>query len=112
MVLRRIDVVSVFKVSVVFYMCVLAVLIVAGAVLWNVAAAFGVITTVEKMVRSLFALTSFQLQPVPALVWGSVIGGAVCFLGVVFNVAAAVFYNLISDVVGGVRIMIASDQEV
>ena len=108
--IRRFDIWSVFKVSVVFYICVFIVMIIAGAGLWNVAAAFGVITDAEKLVRSLFALTTFTLHPVTALLWGAVIAGAVCFLGVLFNVFAAVVYNLISDVVGGVQVIVVSDQ--
>jgi Transmembrane domain of unknown function (DUF3566) len=86
------------------------VMLVAGTVLWNVAAAFGVVTDGEKLVRSLFALTTFTLHPITAFFWGSTIAGAVCFLGVLSNVLAAVLYNLISDVVGGVQVIVVSDQ--
>ncbi len=108
--IRRFDVWSVFKVSVIFYLCVLVVMLIAGSALWNVAAAFGIVVDGEKLVRSLFALTTFTLRPITALVWGSVIGGAVCFLGVLFNVFAAVLYNLISDVIGGIQVIVVSDQ--
>jgi Transmembrane domain of unknown function (DUF3566) len=108
--IRRFDIWSVFRVSVIFYACVFVVMLIAGAALWNVAAAFGVVTDGEKLVRSLFALTTFTLHPLTALGWGSVIAGAVCFLGVLFNVLAAVLYNLISDVVGGVQVIVVSDQ--
>ncbi len=107
---RRFDIWSVFKVSVIFYICVFVVMLVAGTVLWNVAAAFGVITDGEKLVRSLFALNTYTLHPIAAFLWGSVIAGAVCFLGVLANVLAAVLYNLISDVVGGVQVIVVSDQ--
>ncbi len=107
---RRFDIWSVFKVSVIFYICVFVVMLVAGTVLWNVAAAFGVITDGEKLVRSLFALNTYILHPITAFLWGSVIAGAVCFLGVLTNVLAAVLYNLISDVVGGVQVIVVSDQ--
>jgi Transmembrane domain of unknown function (DUF3566) len=107
---RRLDIWSVFRVSVVFYACVFIVMIIAGIALWNVAAAFGVITDGEKLVRSLFALTTFTLHPITALLWGAVIAGAICFLGVLFNVFAAVVYNLISDVAGGVQVVVIGDQ--
>lgn len=99
------------KVSFVFYLCVLIVLVVAGTVLWNVAAAFGVITSIEKLVRSLFALTSFKLHPLTALIWGSAIGAVLCFIGVLANVLAATLYNLISDIVGGVQVFVVGDSE-
>ncbi len=108
---RRVDVWSVFKVSVTFYVCILVVLLVAGTVLWNVASAFGVIKTIDKLVRSLFALTSFQIHPLAALAWGAAVGAVLCMLGVLVNVIAAVLYNLISDVIGGVQVVIVSDKD-
>jgi hypothetical protein len=111
LVVRRVDVWSVFKVSFVFYLCVLVVMLVAGTVLWNVAEAFGVITTLEKLVRSLFALTSFQLHPLTALMWSGAVIGALCFIGLLFNILAAVLYNLISDVIGGIQVTVVGDQE-
>ena len=33
-----------------------------------------------------------------------------CFIGVLFNVFAAVLYNLISDVVGGIQVIVVSRQ--
>jgi Transmembrane domain of unknown function (DUF3566) len=110
-VVRRVDVWSVFKVSFVFYVCVLAVLLIAGTVLWNVARDNGVINQVDKLVRSLFALTSFQLHPTAVLVWAAAILGALCFIGVLFNVLATVLYNLISDVIGGIQVTVVDDRD-
>jgi len=101
----------VLKVSLAFYLCVLVVLLVAGAVLWNVAEAAGLIGKLDKLVRSLFALSSFQLHPLSALAWGSAFLGSWCLLGVLVNVVAAVLYNLLSDLVGGVKVVIAGDEE-
>ncbi|HYA44103.1 MAG TPA: DUF3566 domain-containing protein [Acidimicrobiales bacterium] len=101
---------TVFKVSLAFYACVLIVLLIAGAILWNVAAAFGVLDNFDKLVRSLFALTSFKLHPLTALAWGAVIGSVLCLLGTVLNVLAAVLYNLLSDVVGGIQVFVVDDR--
>ncbi|HEY1739299.1 MAG TPA: DUF3566 domain-containing protein, partial [Acidimicrobiia bacterium] len=51
---RRIDVWSVLKVSLCFYLCALIVALVAGVMLWLVADAFGVIHNVEKFFGDLF----------------------------------------------------------
>src|SRR2546423_999729 len=51
---RRVDVWSVLKVSLCFYLCALIVTIVAGIMLWLVADAFGVIHNVEKFFGDLF----------------------------------------------------------
>jgi energy-converting hydrogenase Eha subunit A len=109
-VVRRVNAVSVLKVSTVFYFGVLVVMLIAGAVLWNVAAALGVIDDLDKAIRSLFALSTFKLHPLVALGWTAVIGGALCFLGVLVNVFVAIMYNLISDMVGGVQVTVTADK--
>jgi len=110
-VVRRVSVWSVLKVSLIFYLLVLAVLVIAGVALWNVASDFGVINSLDKLVRSLFALSSFTLRPLTALAWGTAVGGGLCFLGVLVNVVVALLYNLISDVVGGVRVTLTADKD-
>lgn len=108
--LRRLGLWSVVKMSLTFYLCVFLVIMVAGTVLWNVAETGGLIGKLDKLVRSLFALRRFQLHPLTALAWGAAAVGALCLLGVLVNVVAAVIYNLLADLVGGVRVTIVSDE--
>lgn len=108
---RRVNVLSVLKVSVVFYLCVLVVVLVAGAVLWNVAASAGLMDKLDKLVRSLFALSKFQLRPLAALIWGGAFVASLCLLGVLANVFVAVLYNVLSDLVGGVRVVVVNEAE-
>lgn len=110
-VVRRVDIATVLKLSFAFYLCLLAVALVAGVVLWELAATFGVIGTVDKLVRSLFALSSFKLHPLTTLVWGAAIGGVLCLMGTFLNVLAAVLYNLLSDVVGGVQVLVVEQED-
>jgi hypothetical protein len=94
-----------------FYLCVLLVVLIAGVVLWNIAAALGAITSVEKFIRSLFDLTSFKLHP-GVILESSVAGGIVLvLLGTGANVLAALIYNLIADVIGGVQVIVLEEQE-
>ena len=65
----------------------------------------------DKLVKSLFALSSFQLHPVAALEWGTAVAGGACLIGVVFNVLAAILYNLISDLVGGIQVTVVDNQD-
>lgn len=108
---RRIDVWTVLKVSFVFYLLALVVLVVAGIIVWNVAVAFGFITTIEKSVRTLFSLKSFTLHPGPTLAYLTAIGGVLSIVGVIVNVLAAVTYNLISDVVGGLQVVVVTETD-
>jgi hypothetical protein len=101
---RSVDTRSVVRVSFLFYLCVLLVFLVAGILLWTVAAAFGVIHNVEKFIQKLFDLNSFHFQAWSILL-GTGLGGMVfVVLGTGANVLAALLYNLISDITGGVAI--------
>jgi hypothetical protein len=108
-VVRKIDVWTVLKMSLLFYLCVFLVLMVAGVVLWNVAQAFNVIHSVEKFIRSIFDLQKFTFRPMVVL-QSSFVGGLVLvLLGTGTNVLSALLYNLISDVVGGVQFIVLEE---
>jgi uncharacterized membrane protein affecting hemolysin expression len=106
---RRIDAWSVFKMSIIFYLCVLLVLLIAGVVLWNIASAFNVISSVEKFVRSLFDLQTFKLRPGVVLQSAALGGVVLVLLGTGANVLVAALYNLISDIVGGVQVIVLEE---
>jgi hypothetical protein len=108
-VVRKIDVWTVLKMSFLFYLCVFLVFMIAGVVLWNIASAFNVIHTVEKFMRSIFDLQKFTFRPMVVL-QSSALGGAVLVvLSTGANVLAALLYNLISDVVGGVQFIVLEE---
>jgi hypothetical protein len=108
---RRIDTWTVFKVSLFFYLLGLAILVVAGVILWNVASTFGTITSIQKSVKTLFVLNSFVLKPIPLLEYTAAGGGVLVVLGTLVNTTAAVLYNLISDVVGGIQVVVVTEAE-
>lgn len=108
--LRSVGVLSVLKMSLAFYVCVFVVVMVAGAVLWNIAEAAGLISKLDKLVRSVFALSNFELHPLGALAWGGAVVGSLCLLGVLVNVMVAVIYNLLADLAGGVRVTIEVEE--
>jgi Na+/H+ antiporter NhaC len=95
--------------SLLFYLCVFMVLMVAGIVLWNIAQGFNVIASVEKFIRSIFDLQKFKFRPMVVL-QSSFVGGLVLvLLGTGANVLGALLYNLISDVVGGVQFIVLEE---
>jgi Transmembrane domain of unknown function (DUF3566) len=108
-VVRKIDVWTVLKMSILFYLCVFLVFIVAGIVLWNIADAFNVIHSVEKFIRSIFDLQKFTFQPTAVLQSAVIGGGVLVLLATGANVLAAMLYNLISDVVGGVQFIVLEE---
>jgi hypothetical protein len=108
-VVRKIDVWTVLKMSILFYLCVLLVFIVAGVVLWNIAQAFDVIHSVEKFISSILDLQKFTVHPGVVLQSALLGGGILVLLGTGANVLAALLYNLISDVVGGVQFIVLEE---
>lgn len=110
-IVRRLDTWTVFKVSLVFYLCVLVVIIIAGVLLWNIAAAFGFLNSIDKSVKTLFDYTKFTLHPRAVLEYTIAAGAGLAVVGTLVNVVAALLYNLIADVVGGVQVVVVSDDD-
>ncbi|HZQ27219.1 MAG TPA: DUF3566 domain-containing protein [Acidimicrobiales bacterium] len=109
-VIRRVDTWTVLRFSVLFYLSMLVVVLVAGVLLWLAASAAGVLDNFEKFVKDLFALDSFHIQG--GLIFrATLVGGLVLvLLGTGANVLMAVIYNLTSDVVGGVEVSVLEEE--
>jgi hypothetical protein len=109
-VVRRVDPMTVLKFSVLFYLSMFVVLLVAGTLLWFGASSAGAIHSIEKFIKGLFALDSFHFRGV-SILEGAALGGLVMvLLGTGLNVLMAVLYNLISDVVGGVEVQLLEEE--
>jgi hypothetical protein len=107
-VLRRVEPWSVFKLSLLFYLCLSLALLVAGVVLWVGASAAGVVGNIE----SFFQEAGFENFEFSAgqLLRGFTVGSLILVLaGTVANMLLASLFNLMSDVVGGVRVTLAED---
>ena len=110
-VLRHVDPWSVFKVAAVFSMVVYGVVLTAGVLLWNVAYSTGTIDNVEQFFES-FGWSSFEFDG-GEIYHNAWIGGlfvAVAMTG--FAVLAATMFNLVTDLVGGVRMSVLEEEVV
>ena len=101
---RHIDVLTVLRVSVIFWLVMLTAVVVASVLLWVFADAFGSLPSIEKSIRTLFSLKSFKLHPGQVAFYTFLGGLVVSIVGICANVLFAVIYNLIADVVGGFRV--------
>lgn len=107
-VLKHVEPWSVLKLSLLFYLCVCLALLVAGVALWLGASAAGIVDNVE----SFFQDAGFEDFTFSAgqLLRGFVLGGLILVVaGTVANMLLAALFNLMSDVVGGVRVTLAED---
>ncbi|HEY8338479.1 MAG TPA: DUF3566 domain-containing protein [Egibacteraceae bacterium] len=105
--LRKVDPWTVLKLSLIFYFCVLLVVMVGLTLFWTAINNMGLIETVIGFLA--------ELQ-VEVAVDGGSIGRAVFFLGLLnvviwsgINVFLAFLYNLVADLVGGLRVTVSED---
>lgn len=107
-VVRHVDVVTVARVSIVFYLIVLIVIVVAAVLLWIAADVFGTLPSLDKSVRTLFSLKKFHLHVGAVALFMAAAGVVIAVIGTLGNILLALVYNLITDVVGGVRVELES----
>ena len=108
--IRRVDLWSVVKISICFYLCALVVVIAAGVVLWWIATTLGAIDSVEKLVGDLIGSKDFVFMSWRILRGATLIGLVMVCVMVVVTVLAAAFYNLFSELLGGVEITVVEDE--
>lgn len=109
-VVRRIDAWSVFKISLIFWAVVFAILLVAGILLWNLANTTGTITNVEGFIKDLFGLKTFKFEGDQLLRSAWIMGGVLVIGGTALSVTLTVLFNLISDLLGGVRVTVLEEE--
>ena len=81
-----------------------------GVTLWNLAVNSGLVADVEGFVVELFALESFKINA-DQIFRIAAVGGLVLVLAASgLTVLAAVLFNLISDVTGGVRLTVVEEE--
>lgn len=105
--ITHLDLRSVARVSAVFYGIVLVVMVVASVLLWVVADAAGAVHSIDHSVQSLFGLKQYSLHPTTIALYGCVAGVVVAVTGTLVNLLAASVYNLVSDVIGGIRVKVS-----
>jgi len=110
-VVRHVDPWSVFKIAIVANVVLYAILLTAGVLLWNVAYATGTIDNVERFFES-FGWTSFEFNG-GQIYHSAWVGGLFLVIGFTgLAVLAATLFNLITDLVGGMRFTVLEEEVV
>lgn len=104
-VIRRVDPLSVLKLSFAFNVCVFAMFLVAGVLLWSAAIGSGSTDNIESFVVDI-GFEDFKLVGADLFRGFMVFGGALVIAFTVFAVLLALLFNLISDVLGGIRLTV------
>jgi hypothetical protein len=108
---RSIDVWSVLKIALCFYLCALIVVLLAGVVLWWIASAVGAIHNVEKFIGDLVSDKNFHFLSWEVLRGATLIGLVIVCVLVVITVLAAAFYNLFSELIGGLEVTVVEHED-
>ena len=107
-VLRRVDPWAVLKVSALFWLSIVLILLTAGVLLWAAAASVGLIGGIEDAMAG-FGFEDYEFLPGKILKGAALVGAVISVAGTLGNVLLAVLYNLISDTVGGLRLTLSED---
>jgi hypothetical protein len=108
--IHRVDLWSVLKIAVCFYICGMAVTMVALVSLWLIADAAGVIHSVEKFFGDLLQTKNFTFLDGEILRGALLVAAVLVVLQIVITVIAAAFYNVFAELFGGVEITISEDE--
>ena len=108
-VVRHVDPWSVFKVALCFSLVLYGVCLTAGVLLWNVAYTTGTIDNVQRFFES-FGWDTFRFKG-GELYHNAWIAGLFCAIGLTgMIVLAATLFNLITDLVGGIRVTVLEEE--
>jgi hypothetical protein len=109
--IQKVDLWTVLKLSLCFYLSAMFVTLIAIVALWMVAEAAGIIGSVEKFLGDLLSAKDFKFLS------GEVLRGAILVtlvlvaLQVVLTVIAASFYNIFAELFGGLEITVKEEDQ-
>ncbi len=109
MVVRRLDLWSVLKISLCFYLAGLAVTMVAGVVLWAISSSLGAVNNVENFMGDLLSAKDFKFLSAQILEGATLVGLVIVILLVIITLVAAAFYNLFAELIGGIEIVVEDE---
>jgi hypothetical protein len=103
--IRRISPWSVLKFSLIFYFCVMLVVLFGLAILYMLLGALGVLDSLAQLLEGVgFGGGNFEFHGLAIFRTLFLIGFLTVVIGSALSVFIAVLYNLISDLVGGIEV--------
>jgi len=107
--ITKVDLWSVTKLSLCFYLSSMFVTVVALVALWLIASAAGIVHSVEKFLGDLLSAKNFHFLSATVLRGAILVGLVIVALQVVITVIGASFYNIFAELFGGVEITVRED---
>lgn len=103
---------SVLKVSLLFYLCAWGVFLLAGVILWRVANSQGYVERFENFILEIFNYETFAINGDELFRWYLWLGLFSVLVLTALTVVMCLLYNLISVVVGGIRVTLVEEETV
>jgi hypothetical protein len=110
-IVRDIDVWSVAKVGLIFHAALYVMLLLTGVLLWNVGSATGTIDNIEQFMES-FGWDSFTFKGAELFQAMAILGIFGIVGGTGLWVLGALVFNLITELVGGIRVTVLEEEVV
>ncbi|MEM9611544.1 MAG: DUF3566 domain-containing protein [Actinomycetota bacterium] len=111
-VVRHVDPWSMLTFSVLFHLCVFAAFLLASVLVWNAAVAAGTIENIEQFIRDLGDYRTFEIDGDVVFRAAMAIAGILTLASSLMVVLLTVVFNLISDLVGGIRVTVIEEETV
>jgi hypothetical protein len=96
---------SVLRLSLLFYFCLLLIVLLGSAIIFAILKAFGVIANLEQLFASLEL--KVKISGGGIFKWLFIVGVLGTIVWSAITVFAAFLYNLIADVVGGIEVSVS-----
>jgi hypothetical protein len=106
-VVRRVHPWSVLKFSLLFYFCLMLIMLFALLILYWVLGVIGVLDSISHLFGELLAVRDFRINGVWIFSRMFLLGVVGVVIWSLINMCVALLYNLVSDVVGGIQITLA-----
>ncbi len=111
-VVRHIDPWSVLTFSVLFHLALFTALLLAGVLLWNAAVNAGTVESVESFIEEIGDYEAFEIDSAQIFRSAVIIAGTLTLASSVLLVLLTVVFNLISDLIGGIRVTVIEEETV
>ncbi len=111
-VIRHVDPWSVLTFSVLFHLTIFSSLLLGSVLIWQVAAASGTIENIEDVIKDLGSFETYELNGWAIFRAAVAVAAIFTLASTILVVIMSVIFNLISDLVGGIRVTVVQEETV
>ncbi|MDA8271220.1 MAG: DUF3566 domain-containing protein [Actinomycetota bacterium] len=100
---------SLAKVAFLFYVTILIVFLIAGAVIWNFAGVSGLIIKLNHFIDQLIGSSTYHVSGTTLLIVVGSIGVVWTLVATIVTLVCAMLFNLAAEYVGGISVLVGLD---